>query len=79
MKKYILGASLVLLASTASAQQQAPDPAFLQRALSVMQAQRNQAMDTAAVQQARADGLADELAKAQARVKELEPKPDEKK
>jgi len=40
----------------------------------VLQAQRNQALDAAAAQQARADGLADDLAKAQARIKELEQK-----
>lgn len=70
MKK--LAVLLLLVASPALGQQ--PDPAFLQRALSVMQQQRNAAMDAAAGQQARADGLADELAKAQARIKELEPK-----
>lgn len=72
-------AAALLAASPVFAQQQAPDPAFLQRALSAMQAQRNQAMDAAAVQQARADGLADDLAKAQTRIKELEEKSSERK
>lgn len=67
----------VLLISPASAQDRA-DPAFMQRAMGALQAQRNAAMDQAAAQQARADGLADELAKAQARIKELEPKEEKK-
>ena len=62
-----------LLSPSAAAAQQA-DPAFLQRAVSVLQTQRNEASNAAAAQQARADGLADELAKAQARIKELEQK-----
>lgn len=66
---------LALLASPAFAQQQ-PDPALLQKVIGSMQAQRNQAQDTAAVAEARAAMLSDELAKAQARIKELEPKPD---
>lgn len=74
MKKLAL--ILALLPSVAFAQQ--PDPAFLQRAAAALQAQRNAALDQAAAQQARADGLADDLAKAQARIKELEPKKDDK-
>jgi len=72
MKRFIL-ATLLLAATPAVAQQQ-PDPAFLQRALASMQSQRNQAMDALAVQEAKSVGLADDLAKAQARIKELEPK-----
>jgi hypothetical protein len=52
------------------------DPAILQRVLATTQAQRNQLLDALNVSDARTAGLADELAKAQARVKELEPKPD---
>lgn len=63
----------LLLASPAFAQQ-APDPAFLQRALTALQTQRNVAMDSAAVAEAKLAAMADELAKAQARIKELEPK-----
>lgn len=61
---------LMLAAWPALAQQQPPDPAFMQRALGALQAQRNQA---------KAAGLADDLAKAQARIKELEGKQEEKK
>jgi hypothetical protein len=64
----------LLLPSAALAQQ--ADPAFLQRAVGVLQTQRNDAFNAAAAQQVRADGLADDLAKAQARIKELEQKPE---
>jgi hypothetical protein len=78
MIRLIVVIAILALASAASAQQ-APDPAFLQRAVTAIQTQRNQALDVAAAQQARADGLADDLAKAQARIKELEPKSDAQK
>lgn len=67
---------LAVLATPAFAQQQPPDPAFLQRALVAMQAQRNQAMDSAAVMEAKLAAAADELTKANARIKELESKPE---
>lgn len=73
MKK--LAVLILLIASPALAQQQPPDPAFLQRALGAMQAQRNQAMDSAAVSEAK-------LAEALARIKTLEasaPKEEPKK
>jgi hypothetical protein len=66
-------AVILAIASPAIAQQQ-PDPAFLQRAVNALQAQRNQALDAAAIAQARAAGLTDDLAKAQERIKELEPR-----
>lgn len=72
MKKIMIAA--VLLASPAFAQQQ-PDPRFMQRAIAALQSQRNQALDAAAGAEARAAELADDLARAQARIKELEPKP----
>ena len=53
MKKFLL---LLALLSPAMAFAQQADPALLNRAIAVLQAQRNQALDTAAVQQARADG-----------------------
>jgi len=72
-----LALALLLLATPAVAQQQQqPDPAFLQRALASMQSQRNQALDSAAIADAKAAGLAEDLAKAQARVKDLEHKAD---
>lgn len=77
MKRTTIALGLSLLATPAFAQQQA-DPAMLQRALSAIQIQRNQAFDLAASWEARANGLAEELAKAQARIKELESKPETK-
>lgn len=74
MKRILFLASL--LSTPAFAQQ--PDPAVLQRAITVLQAQRNQALDSAASEAVRAEGLSDDLAKARARIKELEPKPEQK-
>lgn len=73
MLKYII--PFCLFVTPCIAQQ--ADSAFLQRAVSVLQAQRNAALDQAAVAEARASGLQDDLTKAQARIKELEPKKDE--
>jgi hypothetical protein len=71
MKRAIILAGL--LATTPTLAQQ-PDPAVMQRALNVLQAQRNQALDAAASAEVRAAGLAEELAKTQAQLKELEAK-----
>lgn len=57
-------------------QQQPIDPAVLQRAFAAVRVQREEAADKAAWWEARANGIAEELAKAHARIKELEPKPD---
>lgn len=62
---------LALISTPAFAQQQ-PDPAFMQRALAALQNQRNTAMDSAAAAEAKAAGLADDLAKANARITDLE-------
>jgi TolA-binding protein len=64
--------------TTVVAAQQA-DPAFLQRAITAVQTQRNLAMDAQAVAEARVASLTDDLTKAQARIKELEAKIEEKK
>lgn len=77
MLRKLITASALLVATPAFAEQ--PDPALLQRALQAMQAQRNQAMDAAAIENAKAAGLADDLAKANARIKELEPAPKDSK
>ncbi len=83
MRRIVI-AALLLIVVPAHAQQADPgagkvavDPAFLQRAVTALQTQRNLALDAQVVSDARAAGLADELAKAQARIKELEPKPKE--
>lgn len=72
IRKILIAATL--MAAVAAYAQQQPDPAVMQRAMNVLQAQRNQAFDQAATAEVRAAGLADDLAKAQARIKELEPK-----
>lgn len=65
---------LLLLALGTSALAQQPDPIFLQKAIAAVQTQRNLAMDTAAVAEAKVAQLTEELTKAQARIKELEDK-----
>lgn len=77
MKRLIVLAALAA-ASPAFAQQQ-PDVPTLQMALQAVQAQRNQALDAAAGLQVQLVKAQDDLAKAQARIKELEPKSEEKK
>lgn len=67
----VSGLAYLLLNTVAFGQQQ-PDPAFLQRSISIVQAQRNQALDSVAFLAAKVDGLTEELTKAQARIKELE-------
>lgn len=59
--------------SAVSAQQPArpPDPAFLQKAILSLQAQRNAALDGAAVAEARAAQLAEDNAKLKAQIEEL--------
>jgi len=66
---FLLGS---LLAFPAFAQPVDTNVANLQRIVQVLQAHRNQAMDAAAAAEARAGALSDDLAKAQARIKELE-------
>jgi hypothetical protein len=75
MKKIIVLA-IALLATPALAQQQ-PSPALLEKAIASIQNQRNNALDALAATEARAAIQAEELAKAKARITELEtPKKD---
>lgn len=69
---------LLLLTSPVFAQQQSSDPAFLQAALASLQAQRNSAMDSAAALEAQLKIVAGDLAKANAKIKELEIKSEQK-
>lgn len=71
MFKKIILASFIL-ATPAYAQQ--PDIVFLQRALGAIQTQRNAALDAQAIAEAKASGSADELVKANNKIKELEDK-----
>ena len=63
-------------------QEQANNPAFLQRVIGSMQGQRNVSNDAVAVLEAKVAGLTDDLNKANAKIKELEDKsksePDKK-
>jgi hypothetical protein len=65
----VLGAMLV-----APALAQQPDAGALQKAIAVIQAQRNQAMDAAANCEVNASRATEALTKAEARIKELEDK-----
>lgn len=75
--RLIVLALAVLFSIAAQAQQ--PDPVFLQRAIAAVQTQRNMALDAAAVAEAKAVLITEELNKVQMRVKELEAKVEEKK
>lgn len=77
MKKLLL--VLVLVAPSVAVSAQQADPVFLQRALTVMQSQRDQAMNALVMVEVNVVELKDELAKTKARMKELEPKLEEKK
>lgn len=71
---------LALMATPALGQQAAPvNPALLPKLFATLQAQRNQALDTEAMLRAQNDLLSDELAKARARIAELEAAPKEPK
>jgi hypothetical protein len=75
MNKFFIVSAIVLFASGASAQTtMAPDAAFMQRAITSLQAQRNTALDNQAVAEAKASGLAEDLTKANTKIKELEDK-----
>lgn len=63
---------LLLLSSTASAQQR--DAATLDRILAAVESQRNQALTQHALAEARIIELTGDMAKTQARIKELEEK-----
>ena len=73
MKRFIIASALLFVPAAGSAQQ-TPDPAFLQKALTAMQAQRNQASDAQAVLEARLSMANEELAKAKDKIKEMEAK-----
>jgi len=72
MIRVIVAAFILALASPSLAQQL--DPAFLQRALDSIATQRNNALNSAAVAEVKAAMLEEQLAKAQARIKEMEEK-----
>lgn len=67
-----------LAISSASYAEQA-DPAFLQRAVQALQAQRNAALDAQAVAEAKVAGLTEDLNTAKLRIKGFEDKQTENK
>jgi hypothetical protein len=67
--KHIIAIALLTISTTAGlAQQAAPDPAFLQKAITALQTQRNAALDAQAGAEARAATLAEELEKLKAQI-----------
>lgn len=76
----LLLSALLLSASQALAQapvpdvRPMPDAAFLQHALDALSAQRNKALDEVVINKAQLDVAYDNLAKANARIKEIEAK-----
>lgn len=75
MIRLFVAVILFMVMAPAFAQQQPPDPASLQKAIVVLQQQRNNAMDQAAGAQAEAMRLVDENAKLKAEIEALK-KPD---
>ena len=77
MRCLVLALCVVCIATGASAQQAVPDPAFMQKAIAAVQAQRNNALDVAAAAEARATQLAEENTKLKAQIEQLtKPKPE---
>jgi hypothetical protein len=76
MKKMIFVLS-ILTASSAFAQEQPADPVLLQRMLGTAIADRNSFLNAATEANAKLGIANEELAKARARIKELETKPAE--
>lgn len=74
--RYLIPTFLILAMGAASAQQppQAPDPAFMQKAMAALQQQRNEALDRAAGAEARLAVMADELQKAKIDLAQLKAK-----
>lgn len=68
----MMRALVVILALVTPAFAQQPDPATMQKAITVLQQQRNSAMDQAASAQTEAMRLVDEVAKLKAEIAELQ-------
>lgn len=72
MNRIIIAVTAALISSSALAEQ--PDPAFLQRAVQALQAQRNAALDAQAVAEAKVAGLTEDLNQVKLRLKGFEDK-----
>jgi hypothetical protein len=70
--KYIV--AFLLLASPVYAQEKITDPDYLAKLVNILQAQRNQAMDSLTISEAKAAKLTEDLAAAKKRIEELEKK-----
>lgn len=75
---FVIAFALVIAAPAFAQQQPPPDAAFLQRAIAVLEDQRNHALTSEVTWRARYELLADELAKAKGRIAELETKAEPK-
>lgn len=79
VKKILLAVAIVFTPVGAFAQ--TPDPAFLQRAVTALEGQRNNALNAQVIAESNLAAAKEDLAKAQAKIKELEDakaKPDKK-
>lgn len=74
----LIGLLLLLLLAAPALAQQTADPAFLQKALQALQAQRNAALDGQAAAEARAALLTEEVDKLRKQVEDLKPKAETK-
>ena len=81
MKSLFVAAFLLVTPAFAQQAQQPPDPEFMQKAISVLQQQRNTALDSAAALEAKVQQLNEKIMKLEAEIKDLkekasgEPKP----
>lgn len=69
----IVSMVVTLVLDSAFAQQQPADPAFMQKAITALQAQRNEAADKLAIEAARSMMLSEENAKLKADLDKLKP------
>lgn len=74
LKKVLIALMLTTSFAMAQQPQQQPDPAFMQRAIQSLQAQRNAALDAQTVAEARVAGLTEDLNKANLQIKGLQDK-----
>jgi predicted nucleic acid-binding Zn-ribbon protein len=77
IKKVLFILAISTLPAMAQQQQQA-DPVFMQHAINSLQTQRNAALDAAALAEAKLSSAMDSIAQLQAKIKELEKKPEDK-
>ena len=74
MKTIVIALLLLAVPARAQQPQMPPDPAFMQKAITALQQQRNDALDRQAGSEAKASQLAEENAKLKAENEELKKK-----